>query len=318
MILCLIPLLLIFIRQQLAVYAPGYLFTAISRVILLIIFNTKKLKKHSLIGIYIFFFIFFCLAFFLSIGNPEKNQAATSLLFFCVMPIIILDKPWKLTVISFILYVIHTYFAFAVKVFEFCSTDSINALISFVLGIAGGKETTLSRLQSFDAYRRLIIEKDTDVLTGLNNRRKLFEQITNIELKKETPPTGVMMIDIDHFKHLNDSYGHETGDKCLSCFGNLLKSFSKSHNLDFFRYGGEEFVCFAHVSSEDELYNIATYICKESHKIKVCPRKFTVSIGIVFCNDNKNKNYENWITLADEAVYQAKKSGRNKVVIYNF
>lgn len=81
--------------------------------------------------------------------------------------------------------------------------------------------------RSFETQRQLILQKETDVLTGLNSRRKLYETLAHLETPASIKPSCVMMIDIDHFKDLNDAHGHAADDRCLGRFGEILKSFSR-------------------------------------------------------------------------------------------
>ena len=82
------------------------------------------------------------------------------------------------------------------------------------------------------------------MLTGLKNRRRLFELLENLKDQLIEIPTGVMMIDIDYFKQYNDQYGHAAGDQYLSSLDQLFKGLEKEYHIQFFRYGGEEFTAF--------------------------------------------------------------------------
>lgn len=159
----------------------------------------------------------------------------------------------------------------------------------------------------------LIIEKETDVLTGVFNRRKLFETLAALETTSAEKPSGILMIDIDHFKCFNDNYGHAAGDQCLSRLGEVFTKFTQNFRLHFYRYGGEEFVAIAYGYGEKELLSIAENLRIAVQSIDMDGHSITVSIGGAYCNDQQVRNYENIIDRADKAAYAAKRTGRNKV-----
>ena len=158
----------------------------------------------------------------------------------------------------------------------------------------------------------------TDPLTKLNNRRKLFETLSAIQLNQEQRPIGVFMIDIDYFKEVNDRYGHGTGDRYLTQLGAVLAELGTEHSFTAFRYGGEEFTVFAYGSSKETLAETAERMRLRAASIDAGQTEpVTVSIGYVYCDNPKISNYEKWIDCADEAVYEAKHQGRNRAVCWN-
>ena len=176
------------------------------------------------------------------------------------------------------------------------------------------------------AYKN-IIEKfhyqkaaDYDFLTGLYNRRYLDKSLFSNEITTEKyhGNLGVIFIDIDHFKKVNDFYGHDAGDEVLRKVGDcLVNNVNKDEVV--FRYGGEEFmIILPNISKESLIYkvnnllyalkNLNIYYCEE--KIKI-----TVSIGCSILNKNyKSNSIGEAIKIADNALYQAKKQGRNQAV----
>ena len=126
-----------------------------------------------------------------------------------------------------------------------------------------------------------------------------------------------MMIDIDYFKAFNDANGHAAGDRCLSCFGEMLQKFEATYPVSFFRYGGEEFVCFVYSCDEESLNSLAQQIRTAMESASAEDVGVTASIGTVFCDDDSDLNYEHWIEKANISVYTAKYRGRNSVVCYS-
>ncbi len=177
-------------------------------------------------------------------------------------------------------------------------------------------------ITEYKKFEKLAI---TDGLTGLYNRR-FFNEILTREIhraKRDKTMLSFMMLDIDYFKKYNDSYGHDGGDKTLITVSNSLKS-SMHRGSDFvFRLGGEEFgILFAQTSEEDSM-NMAEKVRKSiedlaiEHSNSVTAKYVTVSIGLLVVDFKEESVDENgFYTLADDALYQAKDTGRNQVVLY--
>jgi diguanylate cyclase (GGDEF)-like protein len=162
----------------------------------------------------------------------------------------------------------------------------------------------------------------TDVLTGLYNRR-YFDEMFNIKWKaadRNSISLAIIIMDIDHFKQVNDTYGHLAGDTYLKNAADVIKRIFQRDTDFVARYGGEEFVfllenidktdavAFAEkVRSEIESMTLFHY----DHKIKT-----TVSLGISLCVPQPDANKEYFFEKADKALYQAKNSGRNQVVFF--
>ena len=151
-----------------------------------------------------------------------------------------------------------------------------------------------------------------DALTGAFNRN-IISQIVNENTKTFVfKNAAVAMLDIDYFKNVNDTYGHTNGDIVLMELVQLLKNTIGNKNY-VIRYGGEEFLLILPMS-EEMAYKTLTKVKNEvaQFKGKVCP--FTVSIGVSYC---KGTNITNAFKEADKALYKAKNTGRNKIVIYD-
>ncbi len=157
-----------------------------------------------------------------------------------------------------------------------------------------------------------------DFLTGLLNRRHFFtelhEYIDNISESAEQFAIG--MIDIDHFKKVNDTYGHDVGDKIIVSLANILKSSTSPYDI-VARFGGEEFcVVLKNINSysAQEIFDrIKDDVEKFSYQLKEnISIKFTISIGAVLFNEEES--VEENINEADMMLYKAKNNGRNQVV----
>ncbi|MEW5754775.1 MAG: DUF484 family protein [Pseudomonadota bacterium] len=165
----------------------------------------------------------------------------------------------------------------------------------------------------------------TDFLTAVNNRR-FFEQRLGEELtraKRRNEPLSCLLLDIDHFKRINDTYGHRAGDQVLKAFADLVRRQLRCSDI-LARYGGEEFVVLLVDSPADVAVEIAERIRNElaGHAITVDNGQViraTVSVGVALiqCAHDPRPSQEIGAMLveqADQALYQAKNEGRNRVV----
>ncbi|MEN6470347.1 MAG: GGDEF domain-containing protein [Clostridiaceae bacterium] len=291
---------------------PVYLLATSIYFALFLLFKLPVMKKHTLFGLYFSFSVFFLFAIYLSTIHSPNMRATILLGAFCIMPLGFIDRPARMSLFAAFWLAVHTVLALYLKP-QYALDDTINCLCFAILGCFLGNMMVRVRLESYEARRLLTIEKETDVLTGLFNRRKLFETLAVLETEEAEKPTGILMLDIDHFKDFNDSYGHAVGDGYLSRFGELLIKFSRNFRLHCYRYGGEEFVAMAYGYSEKELFSIAESlrIAVQSADMEGC--KITVSIGAAYCGGEQVLNYEKVIDRADKASYAAKRAGRNRV-----
>ncbi|MGB7415952.1 MAG: diguanylate cyclase, partial [Thermosynechococcaceae cyanobacterium] len=158
-----------------------------------------------------------------------------------------------------------------------------------------------------------------DGLTGVYNRRE-FNRWLHIEMEKaqrERQPMSLMMFDIDHFKKLNDNYGHQSGDIALQSVSALLKQNVRPGDI-VARYGGEEFAVILPQASADEAAVIAERIRRAvaNQSIEVVDHNIiqvTASLGLATYLLGDAQTDEDLLGQADSALYRAKKSGRNQV-----
>ncbi|MDD3765096.1 MAG: GGDEF domain-containing protein [Nevskiales bacterium] len=163
----------------------------------------------------------------------------------------------------------------------------------------------------------------TDPLTGLYNRRYLDRRLEEelSRARRYGAPLTVLMVDIDHFKRVNDEHGHPAGDLALSYLGKLLLQIVRQSDIAA-RYGGEEFMVIAPQTPMATAAVLAERIRQqvESHKLIITSQhgerseiRLTVSIGVAGASQ-ATTTVEELVADADAALYQAKQSGRNRVV----
>ena len=157
------------------------------------------------------------------------------------------------------------------------------------------------------------LQAATDSLTGLMNRRTLENEVHR--LREEGTPFALAMVDLDHFKELNDTYGHDTGDRALRLFAQTLRSSVREQDL-VCRHGGEEFVVvFPRCSVADArtaLESVRTGM--RSALLAAGLPAFTASFGIV--DSGASDDLPATVGRADEALFEAKRSGRDRVVVH--
>ncbi len=164
---------------------------------------------------------------------------------------------------------------------------------------------------------RTILESASqhDFLTGLHNRSKFVEDLSQM-IGQEVPCT-VIMLDIDDFKNINDVYGHAAGDEALKQVADRMKAMS-SQILTPYRYAGDEFIMIL-LSEQSKIVEKTAYGCRQVFAndfiIRGTKKKITGSIGIASYPKDAN-NVEQLIVCADKAMYQVKKSGKNKFAYY--
>ncbi|WP_029523082.1 bifunctional diguanylate cyclase/phosphodiesterase [Persephonella sp. KM09-Lau-8] len=236
-----------------------------------------------------------------------KQSDYTGLWITLLKPIKINHKVAGIAVIEFSVKKLKEIQAIISKIQEFVLIISLFIVVSIVISLI-----------QFIKYRENVKKMYIDPLTGAYNRLYLYENIE--KLKKGFYTTFV--IDIDHFKKINDSFGHEAGDHVLKEVTERIKSCIREDDI-LIRYGGEEFLLFAKINpySENYKYNvlnlatrIKTEICKRVITYENISMKVTVSIGIA---PYAEKSIEEAIKMADMALYKAKKNGRNKIEIYS-
>ncbi|RYA23837.1 GGDEF domain-containing protein [Malaciobacter halophilus] len=161
-------------------------------------------------------------------------------------------------------------------------------------------------------------EKDIDFLTGIANRRSFVAEVDKIENEYEIFKSkyAIVFYDIDHFKSINDNYGHECGDTILTTFATILKKLTREEDV-ICRYGGEEFVALIHYTEDEEvisyLKRVRNIVSTNKFVHKDIKLKIKFCAGVVY--RNKYNSYKEAINQADLLLNKAKHEGRNKIII---
>ncbi|MDB5657635.1 MAG: hypothetical protein JWS10_250 [Cypionkella sp.] len=163
--------------------------------------------------------------------------------------------------------------------------------------------------------RQLNMAANTDVLTSLPNRRKFMDVASAVEAKRQTRK-GLLLIDIDHFKKINDAVGHDAGDEVLRIVSQKLADQTRKSDIAA-RFGGEEFAVLIDAIDQDDLARFAERLRKSLNtnvKYKGSEVVLSVSIGATFCGDQPF-SFQNAYNSADKSLYEAKELGRAQSVV---
>jgi len=171
-------------------------------------------------------------------------------------------------------------------------------------------------LENRSLNEKMLLQANTDLLTGCYNRRSFYDLIkTRLIYEKNY---CVLMFDIDKFKLINDKYGHEAGDIVLKTLGELLLTSTRKDDI-VCRYGGEEFVVYLHGVCSKTVSFIKADVIRQlvessvviADKVKI---KFTISVGVAVTTDEIS-DIQAIIKIADTNLYKSKNTGRNKTTI---
>jgi two-component system, cell cycle response regulator len=178
-----------------------------------------------------------------------------------------------------------------------------------------------SSLRVTRLMRMLAQRAHIDGLTGLWNRAHLNEQLAAEidQSQRSGEPLSLVMCDLDHFKALNDTFGHPAGDLVLQCFARVLKAEMRKYDIAC-RYGGEEFALIIPGSEASEAAGLCERIRSATAELR-WPRypdmSVTGSFGITTCGINSSRQSSDWIEAADRALYSAKSAGRDRVHLFD-
>jgi len=173
------------------------------------------------------------------------------------------------------------------------------------------------------AHKKLETLAITDTLTNLYNRRHLLEVFPKLQAQAQRDQTqlAAIIIDIDHFKKINDKHGHLAGDQCLIEFSALMRSHSRTNDY-LFRLGGEEFLVLTLGESTEGVYTAAEKIRKATEQTPVqyddTSITMTISCGICveYPSGTKDESLNSLLHHSDSALYMAKQTGRNKTIVH--
>ena len=241
----------------------------------------------------------------------DKGNAAFSVLAVLIaFPPFILDKPWRVLVYILSIAVFFVIMASTCKTGDLLRHDIVHLIVFTMISIATTFFVLDNRIEIVEKSQVFLKDSEHDPLTGLFNRRGGEDKIR--ELVEEKVGGLFLLLDVDDFKHVNDTYGHSMGDEILSAVSMALSSSFRSSDI-VLRFGGDEFIVYApgllnYFFIDGKLQQLNTKMreitCQQGRD------NITVSIGAVI-NDGSYPDYESLFNEADTLLYEMKNSGKN-------
>lgn len=187
-------------------------------------------------------------------------------------------------------------------------------------------EAKIQHNEASERGKALLRLSNTDYLTGLENRRAIDQRLRDHWNEWLTAGTdfAAILVDVDFFKKYNDFYGHQEGDRCLALVANALKVSLEKYDASLGRYGGEEFIVLAKVSTREQVAILSESIRRTVEDLALMHDQrrdgssiVTVSVGAAFTRKQIGPKLEKIINEADRALYGAKANGRNCVRLFD-
>lgn len=204
---------------------------------------------------------------------------------------------------------------------DFFWYNMIVAVVSPLVSAPGLTMIAISMVYQLNAAQTaLTLAAETDALTGVSNRRSFIAQaeLAFSQTKAGGPAFAVVMIDIDHFKAINDNHGHIVGDDVLRDVAQACREALRSTDC-FARFGGEEFVALLHLTDSDGAVSVAETLRKTVAALAFehrTPPAVTVSLGVAGYRPS-SESLHDILNEADRQLYAAKAAGRNRVMVGN-
>ncbi len=295
-----------------------YLFAFFYSCIAILLFF--YLKKDSIVAqlvIYLSISVLFLFGCFITQNKPESN-AVTFIVLLLITPMFMIDKPFFMTIELFAASTVFLVWMHGVKPHDVWVFDLMNVIPFTIVGCILNVIANSIRIREFVLTKEINEQKDTDELTGLKNKSALTGEINEF-LADGSKNKGIMfLLDADHFKSINDTYGHDVGDRVITQIGSFLgKRFTGEEVAG--RFGGDEFIVFVKNTNDMETaHKIANEIVEGAAQSVELPdkdKKITVSIGISIYS-GLEKNYSEIFKKADIALYQAKADPDNRFRVF--
>ena len=275
----------------------------------------KRKAKWLIVPLwYVALTLIFTYAIILNTVLRNDVSATTFCAILLAAPLLITDKPWRVFVYFSMVTCIFIPIDFHQKAYYMAYTDTVNALCCIFLGTVIHARVIQTKMREMVQKVHIETERDTDKLTGCLTKaafeRRIVEQI------KASGRKGVLLVlDLDHFKDVNDTFGHVYGDVVLRTVGECLReSFPEAELLG--RFGGDEFqVWLPERQSRRELVLLLQRFLKCVRAIETPDEsvKIAASLGVAICPENGEK-YPVLFENADAALYSAKRMGRSRYV----
>ena len=295
-----------------------YLIAVIYSVIITFVFFIFKADSFiAQVLIYLSISMLFLFGLLVTSNKPEL-PATMFIVMLIITPMFMIDKPYFMGILLSAASVAFLVWTHSIKPFAIWQVDLVNVIIFSVVGFFIHIIANSIRIQEFVLRRKINIQKDIDDLTGLKNKGALTRAI-NKYLADESKTKGIMMLlDVDYFKSINDTYGHDIGDSVIQQMGAFCSEYFKNGEIAG-RFGGDEFIFFVKDTDDADLaFKIAGDIVAGAHEKIELPdkdKRISVCIGIALYH-GLEKNYSEIFKKADIALYELKSKRTEHFKIY--
>ena len=273
-----------------------------------------RIRRLTLSLCYLFLCVMFGFAIWMGTFSQPQYPATTFCVFLVALPLMITDRPCRMSLYLVLVSAFFLLCSATCKAWSVLEVDMLNCICFSFLGITVG--ATMNRTRTRELAQRRVIERqrDMDQLSGLLNKAAFTREMA-LEAGAEHPGS-LLILDIDNFKHFNDTYGHIFGDAVIRMVAeNIRKMFPEPALTG--RFGGDEFVIYqVGKLSRHEVERRAALLRHALMNEADLPEqtdRVTVSTGIVFSPGGVP--YEQLFASADRALYQAKKEGKNRACV---
>lgn len=274
----------------------------------------KKGKRFVIPLWYVTMTIIFAYAILLNTVIRKDTSSTTFCVIMIAAPLLVTDKPWRLFLYFGMITGIFVFVCFQQKTFSLAYADAVNALCCTFIGSAIHIRVIITKMREMIQRHQIEKERDTDKLSGCLTKAA-FERKAAETLSVPGQCGILLVLDLDHFKSVNDNYGHVFGDLVLSTMGECIRQSFPEAELSG-RFGGDEFqVWLPGKWDRKELELHLKEFLSRIHAIQTPDGrvKLGASIGVAVCPEN-GKQYQDLFENADAALYAAKNMGRNRYV----
>lgn len=305
-----------YVADMQPVYVGTAIVTALEMVLdSLVLFKHKATKDVSVFLCMTKLYVFCIISgVYYSLDTP----AISYYVFMIVLSILFIVRPWKMGLYNLLAGAVFCICSYRAKPAEAAMADIYNCCIFYLVSAAVSFWIIKLRVGLIRNEKLLTIQRDTDILTTLPNKRRFNIYAKEAFDTAKDKNLSFLMMDIDHFKAYNDTKGHIAGDYCLESIGKALRKFGEEKQIFFARYGGEEFIAVDTVHRPEEIHAVAQEIVETIYALGLphessAFKRITISVGYASQPDVKAEDYMQLLERADEALYRAKQQGRNKI-----
>lgn len=274
---------------------------------------TERTNRRGIIwGLwYLLYFLFGSYAVMLNTFIRPELSAVTLCVFLTAGPLLIIDRPVRILGLQLLLCLEYILIADQRKNSYLAFADSVNMICCVFLGFGVYVRLNHVNLREALQAQHLRKERDTDKLTGLLNKAAIVEQI-EAQLAQPHSRGALVMIDLDGFKQINDTYGHIFGDRVLHQVAECIRDIMPDSSLCG-RFGGDEFLILLPEITKEEIPKLLDTMLRhgvESIVLPLSKESFGMSIGAVFY-PLAEKRFDGLLQMADAAMYEVKKTEKN-------